>query len=147
MYFLDQQIKQDPVRRWNLPDRMFFGHGACHILAGVFGQRLPNSEFQPVWLKPLDDVPGNHIFVTDNKIAFDYRGYVNLELLLGWYQAGWRKRYPDWRAELHSVDFDLLNTAELNSRNFRGTDQYLQDPMPRAERFIAKFGRYHETYQ
>lgn len=29
-------IKQDAVRRWALPDHIFFGYGACHILAGTF---------------------------------------------------------------------------------------------------------------
>lgn len=36
MYVLKQGIKSDHHRRWSLPDRTFFGYGACHILAGVF---------------------------------------------------------------------------------------------------------------
>ncbi len=33
MYLLRPGIKENPVRRWNLPDRVFFAAGACHILA------------------------------------------------------------------------------------------------------------------
>jgi hypothetical protein len=33
MCFLKGGIKRNPERRWALPDRIFFGFGACHILA------------------------------------------------------------------------------------------------------------------
>lgn len=32
MYTLKPGIKKDPVRRWALPDRIFFGNGTCAIL-------------------------------------------------------------------------------------------------------------------
>lgn len=32
MYVLKQGMKSDPHRRWSLPDRIFFGYGACHAL-------------------------------------------------------------------------------------------------------------------
>lgn len=35
MYLLKPGIKEDPVRRWNLPDRVFFACGACHILKEI----------------------------------------------------------------------------------------------------------------
>ena len=41
MYRLKPGIKQDPERRWALPDRVFFGFGACLILAGVYLQNPP----------------------------------------------------------------------------------------------------------
>src|SRR5713226_1148799 len=31
MYIIDKSVKNDPVRRWALPDRVFFACGACHI--------------------------------------------------------------------------------------------------------------------
>ena len=36
MFLLPDGVKQDPVRRWNLTDRVFFACGACHILAYAF---------------------------------------------------------------------------------------------------------------
>src|SRR5204863_8719252 len=35
MYVLKHGIKKNPEKRWALPDRIFFGHGACAILAGA----------------------------------------------------------------------------------------------------------------
>jgi hypothetical protein len=43
MYVLKPGIKADLPRQWALPDRVFFGPGACHILAGVFLDRPPLS--------------------------------------------------------------------------------------------------------
>ncbi len=40
MYVLKRGIKKDPERRWALPDRIFFGYGACHILAGTSQERV-----------------------------------------------------------------------------------------------------------
>ncbi len=50
MYQLKPGTKQDPVKRWNLPDRIFFGHGACHILAGMYLKSLSPSGFYAVWI-------------------------------------------------------------------------------------------------
>jgi hypothetical protein len=47
MYILKPGIKRDPERRWALPDRIFFGHGACHILAGVYLENPPLRGFTP----------------------------------------------------------------------------------------------------
>ncbi|CCV05171.1 conserved hypothetical protein [Mesorhizobium metallidurans STM 2683] len=39
---------------------------------------------------------------------------------------------------IERVDFDLLDTAELNQRKMLGPNQYLYDPIPRARRFIDR---------
>lgn len=36
------------------------------------------------------------------------------------------------------VNFDLLDTLELNLRKMLGPDQYLHDPIPRAQTFIRR---------
>src|SRR5262245_16591989 len=61
MYIVDPGVKQDPVRRWSLPDRVFFACGACHILAYAFLKAYPRSGFAPVWIKPTQGFTGNHI--------------------------------------------------------------------------------------
>lgn len=73
MYQLKPGIKQDPERRWALPDRVFFGFGACHILAGVYLQNPPLPGFFSERVIPGDGFSGNHIYVTNGDIAFDYR--------------------------------------------------------------------------
>jgi hypothetical protein len=139
MYQLKPGIKQDPERRWALPDRVFFGFGACHILAGVYLQNPPLPGFFSERVIPGDGFSGNHIYVTNGDIAFDYRGYVKRECLLRRHDTGWAEQYPGgWNSRLEQSDFDLLDTHALNQRKMRGPDQYFGDPVARAEAFIAK---------
>jgi hypothetical protein len=35
--------KRDPVRQWELPERVFFACGACHVLAYAFLRNYPQS--------------------------------------------------------------------------------------------------------
>jgi len=141
VYALKPGVKNDPVRRWRLPDRIFFGHGACHILAGVFLEQFPNDGFRAIWLKPDNEVPGNHIFVANGQIAFDYHGYSSQDKLIAHHVKGWTFKYPGWSATPLIVDFPLLDTASLNARKMLGPDQYMLNPIPRAMRFIARFKR------
>ena len=138
MYVLKQGVKKDPVRRWALPDRIFFGHGACAILAGVFLRHPPlPGAWHAERIVPHAGHAGNHIFVTDGCVAFDFHGYACRDRLLAHHRRQWSARSPGWDADLEVVDFDLLDTKELNARRMLGPDQYLQDPVPRAMRFVA----------
>jgi len=138
MYVLKPGIKRDPVRRWALPDRVFFGHGACHILAGAYLLVLPLPGFRPEFIQPAPGFAGTHIYVTDGTIAFDYHGYSSRTRLLAHHAKGWRARLPGWEARITPVAFDLLSTPALNARKMLGRDQYLHDPLPRAERFLGR---------
>lgn len=122
-----------------LPDRIFFGHGACHILAGVFLKHPPLQGFYAERIIPGDGFYGNHIYVTDGTIAFDYHGYSARKRLLDHHSRSWSAQYADtWNCILERVDFDLLNTADLNDRKMQEPDQYLKDPIPRAMSFISQ---------
>ncbi|TCD15001.1 hypothetical protein [Oricola cellulosilytica] len=138
MYVLKPGIKRDPERRWALPDRIFFGHGACHILAGTYLASPPLLAFRAERIVPEDGLAGNHVYVTNGEIAFDHRGYSTLERLLEHHRRGWSRRHPEWDCMIETVDFDLLSTGELNRRKMLGPDQYLHHPVPRARRFIAR---------
>ena len=121
MYKMKPGVKQDPVRRWALPDRIFFGNGACHILAGVFLRSPPLPGFYAERILPGDGFAGNHIFVTNGTIAFDYRGYSSRLKMLVYHTNGWSRRSPDgWNCIVEEVDFDLLSTIELNCRKMLG---------------------------
>lgn len=140
MYRLKPGIKQDPERRWALPDRIFFGHGACHILAGVFLSAPPLPGFYAERIIPGEGFSGNHIYVTDGEIAFDYHGYCGRAALLQHHVSGWTAgSAPGWNYVLERVAFDLLSTVDLNDRQMRGPDQYWCNPIPRAQAFIARF--------
>ena len=138
MYRLKPGIKKDPQRRWNLPDRIFFGYGACHILAGVFLEIQPLPGFFAEHIVPDEGFSGSHIYVTNGAIAFDFHGYSVRDSLLGHHKRGWSRHHEGWQAEIRKVDFSLLNTATLNARKMLGPDQYFNDPVARAERFIAR---------
>lgn len=139
MYQLAHGIKRDPVRRWALPDRIFFGHGACHILAGAFLLRSPLPGFYAERIVPGEGFAGNHIYVTNGKIAFDYHGYSSRMRLLVHHTGGWSNKHAEgWNCALEVVDFDLLDKGELNNRKMLGRDQYLYDPLPRACSFLER---------
>jgi len=146
MYELKNGIKKDPHRRWALPDRIFFGYGACHILAGVYLRNPPLTGFYAERVIPKGNLPGNHIYVTDGEIAFDYHGYTCLKRLRAYHRKCWTKRYADWDCLLEDVEFDLLKTEHLNARKMLCPDQYLYDAIPRAEAFLLRI-RHIENYQ
>jgi hypothetical protein len=140
MYKLKPGIKQDPHRRWHLPDRIFFGHGACHILAGVYLEAAPLAGFHAERIIPGKGFSGSHIFVTNGVIAFDFRGYSCRRNLLTHHTSGWSTvSPPGWHCTIVDVDFDLLDTSELNKREMLAPDQYLMDPRPRAREFLGRF--------
>jgi hypothetical protein len=145
MYVLNPNIKNDPEKRWALPDRVFFGNGACHILAGVYLDEPPMSGFHAEKITPIDGFSGNHIFLTDGKIAFDYHGYSVRSRLLEHHRRGWSRRYLGWGCKVAPVDYDLLSTVELNCRKMRGPDQYLHDPVDRARKYIGRIS-HHAGY-
>ena len=140
MYKFKPGIKKDMERRWALPDRVFFGNGACHILAGVFLDNPPLPDFYAERVIPLDGLAGNHIYVTNGIISFDFHGYTARLNLLRHHTTGWSDRYADgWACSVARVDFDLLDTSELNGRRMLGPDQYvLGDPVSRARMFIGR---------
>lgn len=138
MYILKHGIKKDPVRRWALPDRIFFGYGACHILAGVYLQKPPLQGFYAERIIPAEGFAGGHMYVTDGIIAFDFHGYSLRDRLLAHHRKGWSAHIPGWSSVIEDVDFDALDTEQLNARKMLGPDQYLHDPRPRAVDFIGR---------
>ena len=139
MYTLMPGIKGDPVRRWALPDRIFFGHGACHILAGVYLANPPLRGFYAERIIPGEGFAGNHIYVTDGNVTFDNHGYALRMRLLQYFTDGWSRRSSvGWHCRLERVDFDLLDQSALNERRMLGPDQYLHNPVPRARKFIER---------
>lgn len=137
-YTLKPGIKKNPEKRWALPDRIFFGHGACHILAGVYLRRPPLPGFYAERIIPANDLWGDHVYVTNGDIAFDFHGYTARKRLLDYHRKCWSHRFDGWDCTIEIVDFDLLSTVELNRRKMSGPDQYLFDPCPRALRFIER---------
>ena len=55
--------KADQQASWLRPDQEFFSAGACHILAGVFLESHPASEFSSYLLQPARGFRGGHVVV------------------------------------------------------------------------------------
>jgi hypothetical protein len=90
------------------------------FLAGVFLRDPPFPRFYAERIMPVEGFAGAHAYVTDGIIAFDYHGYSRRERLLTHHAKGWSQRYPGWQCDIEVVDFDLLDTHELNRRKMRG---------------------------
>ena len=75
MYRIEGFKKRDPHLRWELPDRVFFACGACHILAYAFLQQHQDKSLRAIWLKPDAGFTGNHVYVAGIDWIFDYHGY------------------------------------------------------------------------
>lgn len=139
MYRLKPGIKRDPRRRWLLPDRIFFGHGACHILAGVYLDDPPLAGFYAERIIPGDGFAGNHIYVTNGLIAFDFHGYCSRIRLLRHHTIRWAGHYAEgWNCALERVDFDLLCASDLTRRKMLGPAEYYGDPVSRAKAFLNR---------
>jgi hypothetical protein len=143
MYVLPPGIKQDPHRRWALPDRIFFACGGCHILAYAFLMKYPHSGFSPLWIKPAKGFTGNHILVARGDSAFDYHGHSSLGRLLDHTKAKANRWWPGWTAELIDLPTEVL-VSETKSRQYDGLwlrepKQFLHDALPRAQRFLTRF--------
>jgi hypothetical protein len=138
MYWLSRAKKKDPHLRWALPDRIFFGHGACHILAGAYLSDPPLQGFIAEQVVPAEGYAGSHLYITDGVIAFDFHGYTVRPRLIEHHRKGWSKRYPGWTCRIQPVDFDPLDASALNRHRMLGPQQYLHDALERARRFIRR---------
>lgn len=141
MYRMKPGTKSNPTLRWALPDGIFFGFGACHILAGVFLREYPKCGLVPQHIIPRNGQPGTHIFLTDGARAFDFHGFSCRDALLRHHQKGWQQiQGATWRYDVYDIDFDLLDTSTLNANKMLGPDQYFGDAIARARRFILRKG-------
>jgi len=148
MYVPKPGTKQDPVRRWNLSERAFFAHGACHILAHSFLERFPGSGFYLIWIKPGAGYRGNHVFVTNGSVAFDYHGYCNLNRLVSHHFTKYSRDQADWNAEIIEISGDVSNPDEMRSigMQVRAPAQFLHDARPRARDYLRKYDEQHAIY-
>jgi hypothetical protein len=143
MYRIDGAIKNDPVRRWALSDRIFFASGACHILAWAFLDRYPDAGFRPIWIKPARGYSGNHILAVSGSTSFDYRGYRDWQRIQEHTRRKAGQYWPGWSATLVELPPDVL-ISEAKSKTYDGLwlrepGQYLQDALPRARAFLDRY--------
>ena len=143
MYSIGPEKKRNPEKRWALPERVFFACGACQVLAHAFLQAFPEKNFVPQWIKPADGFSGNHIFVTDGEMAFDYHGYTSREKLVSHIFKKAQRWWPGWSAEIIEIPPHVL-VNEQESKKIEGLwlrqpDQFLHNALPRAQKYLERF--------
>ena len=143
MYRIDGYKKRDPVIRWNLPDRIFFACGACHVLAYAFLEKYPEPSLRAVWIKPAEGFTGNHIFIDGGAWVFDYHGYSDRDAFLDHSFRKARRWWPGWDATLIELPPEVL-VSNPKSRTYDGLwlrepGQFLHDAMPRARAYLERF--------
>lgn len=144
MYRISGKIKRDPWRRWNLPDRVFFACGACHILAWALMERYPEDNFEPRWIKPLEEFTGNHIVaVRDDGLSFDFHGWSRWPQLMAHIKTKANRWWPGWDCTLVELPAEVL-VSEAKSLTYDGLHlrepgQFLHDALPRAQAFLDRF--------
>ena len=142
MYRIPKAVKADPERRWALPDRIFFACGACHILAYAFLRQEAGRNYTAHWIKPATGHTGNHIVAVSGNNAFDYHGHTQWDRLLAHTQRKAERWWPGWRCEVVELPPEVL-VSEAESCRYEGLwlrepGQFLNNALPRAERFIDR---------
>jgi hypothetical protein len=135
--------KRDPVKQWELPERVFFACGACHVLAYAFLKAYPESGFVPIWIRPALGHTGNHIVAVRDDHVFDYHGYSNWLTLFAHMKRRGHQWSPGWNATLVELPEDVL-VSEAKSRTYDGLwlkepRAFLFDAMPRAQTYLKRF--------
>ena len=135
--------KNDPVKRWALPDRVFFACGACHILAWVLFEQYPDQKATPLWFCPGDGYIGSHIVVASDNWIFDYHGFSCREKYIEHTIKGAQRKWRGWHASLVELPKEVLVSEKL-SRNYIGLwlrepNQFLHNALPRARKFLGRF--------
>ena len=143
MVFVSSEIKKDPRKRWQLSDELFFSNGACHILAYTFLEKYPDQGFKAVWIRPLMGYLGNHIYVANREITFDYTGFQNRSNFSNFYKKKMRKVFYQWDCEEIELPKDVL-ISEKKSRKYDGLwlrepKDFFDDPIPRAKEYLIKY--------
>lgn len=138
-----KNTKSDPIARWNLPDRVFFACGACHILAHAFSVKYPESGFRPKWIKPAPTFTGNHIVMIRESEVFDYHGYSAWPAYYTRYRKKARSKFEGWDASLHDLPLEVL-VSNAKSRKYEGLwlrepAQFLHNALPRAFNYLERF--------
>ena len=143
MFTVPASVKQNPIKRWALSDRVFFACGACHILAYTALNKFPDAGFKAVLIKPHVGFTGNHIVAVRNDTAFDYHGWTDWNSLLKHTRHKANRWWPGWNCDLITLPSHVLISEPL-SKSYDGLwlrepRQFLHDPLPRAERFLERF--------
>lgn len=149
MIFIPKHIKEDPIKRWELPDNIFFAAWACHILAFAFLEKYKDMDFKPYWIKPKEWYTWNHIFVSNGKVVFDYKWFTNKYDYINNLESFMKSVFYEWDYEIIEIPKRILISEEESKKYdwlwLREPNQFLHNALPRAEKYLNIFPKYSES--
>lgn len=129
--------RKDPFASWARDDQAFFAAGACHILAEMFRQLHHGEDYQIIFIKPRNNLPGNHVYVTNGTWAFDHNGWTRESELIAATEKAYTTRYPEWKYDRIIITDNLETFCRQN--NHRQPWQFAYLPWERAYNYIKRF--------
>ena|SRR3989344_5729550 len=133
----EEKINQ--ILSWKRSDKAFFAAGACHILAFTFTYLHPTRNLKLVFIKPKGGFNGNHMYVLDNKWAFDFNGWTTEKELLKTTENAYRKVYATWDYDRIIINDDLETFCKNN--NHRSPAHFAYLPWERTYNYIKQFNK------
>lgn len=125
---------------WQRDDQAFFASGACHILASLFAELHQHEGFKMVHIKPEQSFPGNHVYASDGKWAFDHNGWTKEKELLETTEKAFRTKYPEWKYERRVIEYSTSALEDFcKANNHRLPWQFANLPWERAYNYINQF--------
>jgi hypothetical protein len=129
-----------PELSWARPDRAFFAAGACHILAYCAIRRWPHRGLEMVYLRPVEDYGGHHVWASNGELAIDFNGWCLEAELIRANEEACRAETASWRYALERIPPADLETA-FRSRRLRAPSQFPGDVLARAEAYLDQITR------
>lgn len=137
-YTRTTEEKRDVVLSWNRDDKAFFATGACHILAHLFLSLHAGEGYELIYIKPTNNMPGNHMYASNGTWAFDFNGWNKEIELLDVHVAAFTKAYPEWDYERIVIEEGLVEYLK-HSNHLRPPEYFLELPWKRAYDYIQQF--------
>lgn len=143
MYEPSLKYRRTPAQRtnlllsWKRSDKAFFASGACHILAFTFASLHPNEGYRIIFIRPVKDYSGTHLYVTNGTWAFDFNGWTKERELLEVVKKSYRKENPKWDYKRIVIKVDMETFCKKNDH--RPPAYFAHLPWERVYRYIKRF--------
>ena len=93
-----------------------------------------------VFIEPTAGFPGNHVYASNGKWAFDYNGWTREDELIAATEAAYKERYSGWSYKKHIIEQSMTSLEEFcKTFNDELPWQFAHLPWERAYDYIAKF--------
>lgn len=137
-FFRTPAQKADQFLSWARDDEAFFGGGACHILAYMFYDLYRNEGYEIIYIHPLGEYPGNHVYIHKDGWIFDFAGWTREDEVLAVIRKAYTELYPEWGIE-RMVITDMPLETFCERYHHRPPAYYAYLPWERTYKYIRRF--------